>query len=256
MPAKQATPSTGDTLARLQELEREVARLRRQLGEAAPQQGVPDPATPDEGDAAQPQKLGHRFKNTLVLIQATAWQTGLGAEDVPEFLKLFDSRLRAIAAACDVLTRSGWGSFSLEDLVQAVLEEQDQPMRERIRLEIAGLPPLLADAANNLALALHELIANAAQHGALSTPGGSVRLEARVEGGDLALVWQEAGGPPVAPPARQGFGTALLDRVVARRYAGQAHLDWAATGLVCTLRMPAARILDQAARPPRRRPTP
>jgi two-component sensor histidine kinase len=250
LPAKQASSATVDMLARLKELEREAARLRRSLK----QSGADADADAEDLPGPPGEKLGHRFKNTLVLIQATAWQTGLGAVDVPDFLKLFDGRLRAIGAACDVLTRSGWGSFPLADLVQAVLADHDQAARERVKIAIAaGLPPLLPDAAHNLALAFHELIVNAVEHGALSTPAGTVELDARLEGGELVLTWQERGGPPVAPPMTQGFGTALLDRVVARRYAGRAELDWQPAGLVCTLRMPAARILDQTARPARKR---
>ncbi|MEK0081883.1 sensor histidine kinase [Benzoatithermus flavus] len=221
--------------------------LRQALGQTASSGTASEPAGTTEDAARLLDRLGHRFKNTLVLIQATAWQTALGAVDVQDFLKLFDGRLRAIAAASDVLARNGWGSFPLGELVRAVLEEHEETTRSRIRIEIGDLPPLLPEAAQNLALALHELTTNALEHGALSVPGGSVRLESRIEGEELVVVWREADGPRVVPPTRQGFGLVLLDRVVARRYAGRAIMDWERSGLICTLRIPGSRILDRPA---------
>jgi two-component sensor histidine kinase len=243
-------------LARLQELEREAVRLRQTLEGMAPRPadaaraGAESAARDVERPAASLlDRLGHRFKNTLVLIQATAWQTGQAAPDVPTFLELFDGRLRAIAASSDVLAASGWRSFPLAALARAVLAEHDEPVRSRVRIAAEDLPPLLPDAAHNLALALHELTMNAVEHGALSAPGGSATLSARLDGGDLVLVWRETGGPEVTVPRHRGFGTALLERVVARRYAGQATFDWRPEGLVCTLRLPVSRLVEPAAPP-------
>jgi two-component sensor histidine kinase len=56
----------------------------------------------------------------------------------------------------------------------------------------------------------------------------------------LVLRWAESGGPPVAPPARTGFGTRLIRRSLAADIGGRADLDFASTGLRCTLEVPLA----------------
>jgi two-component sensor histidine kinase len=55
------------------------------------------------------------------------------------------------------------------------------------------------------------------------------------------VLWEEAGGPPVAgPPERRGFGTRLLERGLAAQIGGEVALDFAPAGLRCRIRVPAA----------------
>jgi two-component system CheB/CheR fusion protein len=66
----------------------------------------------------------------------------------------------------------------------------------------------------------------------------------RVEGGmspdsrELWLTWREVGGPPVEAPGRQGFGTLLLTH----GHGGRVEMDWRRDGLVCSIRLTAARL--------------
>src|ERR1043165_3723086 len=65
---------------------------------------------------------------------------------------------------------------------------------------------------------LNELGTNAAKYGALSLPGGSVRILWEFDTDDtqrkrLRLSWQESGGPPVEKPRRQGFGMLILTQL-------------------------------------------
>jgi two-component sensor histidine kinase len=48
----------------------------------------------------------------------------------------------------------------------------------------------------------------------------------------------ERGGPPVAPPGRRGFGTRLIERSLAQDMSGQARIEFALTGVVCTVEAP------------------
>jgi two-component sensor histidine kinase len=77
-----------------------------------------------------------------------------------------------------------------------------------------------------LHMTLHELMVNAAKHGALTAVSGQVTVVWRIEDVDgvpsLTLEWVERGGPPVFAPKRQGFGTRLLERGVARDLGGEA----------------------------------
>src|SRR5204862_136437 len=83
---------------------------------------------------------------------------------------------------------------------------------DRERFAVAGpsvfLSPQFALA---LAMTLHELCTNAAKYGALSTPGGAVKLIWQVAGSPprLTMQWAEAGGPSVKPPKKTGFGSRL-----------------------------------------------
>jgi len=96
-------------------------------------------------------------------------------------------------------------------------------------------------------MAFHELCTNASKYGALSVPGGRVSVSWDVAGSDrLAIEWRECGGPPVAEPARRGFGFRMIERALAADLAGRARLDFEPDGLVCRID---ASLSDAAPRP-------
>jgi two-component sensor histidine kinase len=88
--------------------------------------------------------------------------------------------------------------------------------------------------AQNFTLALHELATNSAKYGALSKMTGKVKVSWTIEpdqaGSVLKFRWQERGGPPVSPPARQGFGTELLKGVFS-----DVTLEYPVEGLACEI---------------------
>jgi PAS domain S-box-containing protein len=193
-------------------------------------------------------ELSHRVKNMLAVVQVLAARSGARATSVDECLTAFRGRLQALSAAHNALLAGDWKWASLVPLVRTALEPY-LAEGDRIRLDIRDLR-LEPEAALTLALGLHELATNAAKYGALSTPGGQIALSARVhaaEGGaELCIVWQESGGPAVAPPAVAGFGTTMLSQAIEYQHGGRAELDWRKEGLVCRLALP----LDRPARPP------
>jgi two-component sensor histidine kinase len=101
------------------------------------------------------------------------------------------------------------------------------------------LPPKTAV---SLALALHELATNAVKYGALSNNEGrvAIRWSTDCENGTkmLRLVWSESNGPTVRPPERRGFGTRLIERSLASEFDGEVAIDFAPTGVVCTVVAP------------------
>ena len=103
-------------------------------------------------------------------------------------------------------------------------------------------PPVQFNAkgALTLGMALHELATNAAKHGALSSKCGSVEVGWQVDrqNGQLRIRWSEAGGPPVRPPARSGFGRLLLERALASNLGGDVQLDFDEDGLKCAIAIP------------------
>ena len=97
-------------------------------------------------------------------------------------------------------------------------------------------------AAQLLALAVHELATNAAKYGALSVVEGRLAVTSAFEGDGeerrLNLQWHEAGGPPVKPPQRQGFGSRLIKKVVARALRADVAMDYRPEGLTCRISVP------------------
>ena len=98
-------------------------------------------------------------------------------------------------------------------------------------------PPLVLDpeAAVAMAMAIHELLTNAAKYGALSTPSGTVAIAWTYVGtpgpGKARLEWKERGGPAVAAPMRRGFGTRFIERVLSGQSRGQAAIRFEQDGV-------------------------
>jgi two-component sensor histidine kinase len=150
-----------------------------------------------------------------------------------EAREAFQQRLAALAAAHDLLTRESWEGATLDALVREALGLYDGG-EARIVWDGPAVR-LNPKAAVSLVMALHELSTNAAKYGALSVPEGRVRVSWTVDGNRLALEWSERGGPPVAPPARRGFGLRMIERALDADMAGGAKLDFDPAGLTCRI---------------------
>jgi two-component sensor histidine kinase len=145
-----------------------------------------------------------------------------------------------------VLVAEDWSGAGL----MAIAVEVANPHGSAERFRIDGPPVRLKpQAATAMALALHELATNAAKYGALSTPNGRVALVWSVDGEGpergLRLSWRETGGPPVAAPARTGFGTRLIERGLAGALKGRVSLDYAPQGLSFSLNAPLGEALSE-----------
>ena len=99
-----------------------------------------------------------------------------------------------------------------------------------------------------LALTLHELGTNALKYGALSNEHGRVELTWQVEGTGpdrrAVMTWREIGGPAVAPPSAQGFGSRLIQLGFGVP-SGKAELTFTETGVVWTASASLAEIRSQ-----------
>jgi two-component sensor histidine kinase len=51
-------------------------------------------------------------------------------------------------------------------------------------------------------------------------------------------VWQEAGGPPVPQTRSRGFGTELIEKIVAHELKHPVDLRFAPEGVRCVLQVP------------------
>ena len=184
-------------------------------------------------------ELNHRVKNTLAVVQGLARQTFRGSDKNNVIWDAFESRLIALSRAHNLLTDANWTTANLREIVldQVALGQPG----DRIVIEgpSAELDP---SAAVSIALALHELRTNATKYGALSNDTGKVVVSWVLEqkGHWLKLRWEEQGGPPVVAPERNGFGSRLIERALARELGGKVEIDYRASGVVCEINAPVA----------------
>jgi PAS domain S-box-containing protein len=182
-------------------------------------------------------EIGHRVKNTLATVQAMATQTFREAPAAER--KAFVERLQALAEAHDLLIRKNWVPANVQETIERAIAPFRGGREERLTASgpAAELPP---NKTLLLAMFLHELGTNAVKYGALSQLSGKVDLrwheERGVERPFLVMEWRESGGPPVASPTRQGFGTRMIERVL-KAEGGAARFDFLPSGLVCTMRI-------------------
>jgi len=178
------------------------------------------------------QEAEHRSKNLLASVQAAVM---LSQSDTPEGLKqVIEGRIRALANVHSLFVATRWIGAELSAIAAQELLPYSGSGERRVRIE--GPQVLLApNAAQSIAVALHELATNAAKYGALSSAGGRVELEwTHAADGRLNLRWTETGGPAVQPPARQGFGARIIPQMMGQ-LDGNARMDWRTEGLICEI---------------------
>jgi PAS domain S-box-containing protein len=197
-----------------------------------------------EGVRAQEQErllineLNHRVKNTLATVQAIASQTLRQGMDPAAFAAAFQARVTALSQTHNILTDTQWQGANLRKLLEQELSPYD-PGSVILAGEDVRLAPRTA---LSLGLVFHELSTNAAKYGALSQPGGQVRVSWTTEptagGCILQLEWSESGGPAAGPPTRRGFGSRLVERSIRGELDGELHQAFRTEGLTCTIKIP------------------
>jgi two-component system CheB/CheR fusion protein len=192
------------------------------------------------------QELNHRVKNTLATVQSIAAQTLADESDPKGFQDRFSKRLATLARTHNALAQGDWRGARLDDLFWAELAPYCEQASNRC---VAEGPPidLAPNAALAIGMALHELATNAAKYGAFSTPGGRVKALWEIDrtngAAKLRFEWREDGGPPVnGRPARQGFGSRLIERGLTYQLNGEAKLNFESSGVRFVLEAPLASV--------------
>lgn len=180
-------------------------------------------------------ELGHRVKNLLGLVRALASQTSTHGRTAKEFRSAFIDRLQALSTAESLLFQSTGEQVDPRTLAEEILSPYRHDDPDKIAITGASVK-LPSRQARMFGLALHELATNAAKYGALSVAKGRVGLDWQLEPPDdgrrrLTVTWQEQDGPEITPPDRKGFGTRLLEDVVAHELNGKAELNYESGGL-------------------------
>jgi two-component sensor histidine kinase len=189
-------------------------------------------------------ELHHRVKNTLATVQGLLGATARSTQSIDEFYHSFSSRIVSLANTHTLLTEDYWQTASLHEILKAELSPYDNQSTERLVLE-GPMVELSADLAVPTGMAIHELTTNAAKYGSLSVPHGKVEVMWHVseasEQSNLRLQWTERGGPPVEKPQRKGFGSTLLQRVLATQCNADINFEFEPEGLRFSMVAPLVR---------------
>jgi two-component sensor histidine kinase len=190
-------------------------------------------------------ELEHRIKNTLSIVQSIAAQTFGNSGIDPVAQQTFEERLIALSNVHGVLTQHSWDSADLQEVMLTAIRPHATSTGERFAVSgpMLRLGPKSAVA---LSMAVHELCTNAIKYGALSSDKGRVEVSWIVEAGRFRWRWHERGGPLVMAPQRTGFGSRMIERLLAGQLAGRVTIDYQPTGVICDIDAPLDAIRDGA----------
>ncbi|MGJ4928373.1 sensor histidine kinase [Bradyrhizobium sp. HKCCYLS2038] len=192
-------------------------------------------------------ELQHRVRNMLGVIRSIIRRTGEGSDNVEDFASHLEGRIAALSRIQTAVTRDPLAGFDLAELIADELRAG--AAREEQNFSLSG-PSLRikAKAAENIGLAMHELVTNALKFGALTVPRGFINIDWRIEDDDeigwLVLDWRESGlsADPIAP-RRDGFGTVLLEQMLPYDIGAVVTRRFDPKGLRCEIRLPTNDIL-------------
>lgn len=185
----------------------------------------------DERQQLLIRELHHRVKNTLSTVQAVMGSTARTSATIGQFQEAFSARLASLARTHSLLTSDIRQRVGFRHLLEAELE----PYTEGDRVSLSGPDiDLPSDIAVPLGMAIHELTTNAVKYGALSSRSGRLVItwtRRRASAAVMGWTWREQGGPTVAPPRHEGFGSKLLQRVLKQQIGADLRFDFLPTGL-------------------------
>jgi PAS domain S-box-containing protein len=175
----------------------------------------------------------HRTKNILSTVLATVRLSH--SDTVDDLKQLIEGRINALAKVHALFVESRWAGAELHRLATQELLAYSGEKEARVQIDGPSvvLEPYSAQA---IAITLHELATNSAKYGSLSAAGGHVEIAwSRMADGRLSVRWVETGGPTVTPPAHRGFGTRIMENIIAGQLRGEVRFDWRDQGLACEI---------------------
>jgi PAS domain S-box-containing protein len=187
-------------------------------------------------------ELDHRVKNVLARVAAVVRHTRRRSGTPDEFVHALDGRIQSIAAAHALLRQNGWDGVRLANLVR----QQLAPYTTDANTAISGPEVTLTSAQTQaVATVVHELVTNAAKHGALSGPDGRVSVSwDRTETDQaviLTITWRELGCSPITAPVQSGYGLSLIRDLVPHELGGAVDLTFPPDGACCKIEIPLGR---------------
>ncbi len=189
-------------------------------------------------------ELAHRIKNQYSVIIKIARDIYRQTATEKEFNTAFQARLVGLARSNDLLLRGGGREVDLKALILSQVES----FGDYRRMELTGPPMAVsADAAQYLAMAIHELSTNALKYGAFSVETGRVEvtwaiLDDQVSPATFQISWKENGGPKPNSKSKNGFGTMVLERLMPAAVEGRSESVAESSGLKWILHAPLHRV--------------
>ena len=184
-------------------------------------------------------EVNHRVRNILATVIAIARYSFDEDKPFGESLRVFITRLQALSQTHRRLAEVNWSTLTLK----VIVEDETAPYRMNGNFRVSG-PVINLDprSAQSWGMAVHELAANAAKYGALSTPDGKVEVVWSLDDAlnRLRFEWIERGGPPVNLPKRSGFGRMLLEKALAAELNADVALEFPNEGIACIIVAPVA----------------
>jgi two-component system CheB/CheR fusion protein len=197
-------------------------------------------------------ELQHRTRNLIGVVRAMASRTMRASASPQEFQERFGNRLEALARVNGLLSRLEEGERVTFDALLAT-ELEGHGLAEEIvaggKVELRGPDGVRLPSASvqTLALALHELLTNAAKHGALRHRDGRLRIFWEMIGDvapKLRLEWRETGisvGQGASAPPGSGYGRELIEKALPFQLGAETTYRLDEHGLLCVVELPVPR---------------
>jgi len=186
-------------------------------------------------------ELQHRMKNLMAVISSIVSLTARASSSVMAFRDSIQDRLLSVERSNSLLLAENASEADLHDLLNTELAAYSDSGGGNV---VLGGPPVSVPARLVVALSLiaHELATNSAKHGALGREGRQVAItwSLHEDAGKqrLFLHWRETGGHSIKSPAKQGFGTELIEQSLCKAIQGKVQVDYHSDGLDWRMELP------------------
>lgn len=186
-------------------------------------------------------ELQHRMKNLMAVVSSIVSLTARGSGSVIAFRDAIQDRLLSVERSNSLLLTENASKADLHDLLNAELAAYFDSNSGNVVLtgSPVSVPARLVVA---LSLIAHELATNSAKYGALGRAGRRVNISWALhkDAGKqrLFLQWRETGGTGVTAPAKQGFGTELIEQSLCKAIRGKVQVDYPPDGLDWRMELP------------------
>jgi two-component sensor histidine kinase/integral membrane sensor domain MASE1 len=180
-------------------------------------------------------EMHHRVQNFFSIASSVVATSARGATTPEEVVIKARGRIAAMSLAYQASKEGGEaGVLDVGILVRKVLA----PYMDQERIMIGGpAVTMFVHTSTPFGLILHELATNAVKYGGLSHEGGRLFVGWKREGDRLLLDWTERSVLPVEAPARNGFGTRMMQNA-AEQMGGMVTVDWRPDGLFVRIEIP------------------
>jgi PAS domain S-box-containing protein len=190
--------------------------------------------------------LDHHVKNLLARISVVARGMRQNSVSLGAYVQALERRLESMADAHSMLSQNLQDGVELAELVRRQLA----PYAADANTTVGGPNIALTVAATQaLAMVLHELVTNAANYGALSTPHGRVEVSWNHERGEhaanLSIEWREVGGPTIPAPLQGKYGVSIIRNLIPNELGGSVELVFESSGVLCRINIPFKAVRDE-----------